>query len=51
MGVTIWGDKKLSNLLNLNMQALEDWGIPAPNIRSNFHLYNKLEQLAAETGW
>jgi hypothetical protein len=46
LGLTIWGDKKLSNFLTLPFEGMQHLGIPAPNIRDNFHLYNRLESLA-----
>lgn len=51
LGVTIWGDKHLSNFLTIPYEAFEHHGITLPNIRKNFHLYNKLEELASKTGW
>ena len=30
---------------------MKELGFPAPNIRSNFHLYQKVEELAEKTGW
>lgn len=51
MGVTIWGDKKLSNFMTLPLAGMEQQGLPLPNVRENFHLYNKLEALASESGW
>lgn len=46
LGVTIWGDRKFSNFMTLTTEALKHLGLPVPNIRENFHLYNKLEPLA-----
>ena len=42
LGVSIWGEKKLSNFLTLKDEALNNLGRPLPDVRSNFHLYNKL---------
>jgi hypothetical protein len=46
LGVTVWGDKKLSNFMTLTTQAMKHLGLPVPSIRENFHLYNNLEPLA-----
>ena len=46
LGLTIWGDKKLSNFMTLPVEAMKELGIPVPNLRENFHLYKKIECLA-----
>jgi SAM-dependent methyltransferase len=51
LGITIWGDKTKSNFYTLPSEARAALNKPASNIRENFHLYNKLEQLGSETGW
>lgn len=51
LGVTVWGQKSLSNFLTLKDQALEHLGRPIPDVRSNFHLYNRIEEVAAGSGW
>ncbi len=51
LGVSVWGDKKMSNFMNLPMEAKISLGKPIANVRDNFYLYNKLEQLGKETGW
>lgn len=51
LGVSVWGDKKMSNFMNLPMEAKISLGKPVANVRDNFYLYNKLEQLGKETGW
>ena len=51
LGLTIWGDKKLSNFMTLPVEAMKELGIPVPNLRENFHLYKKIESLAEECGW
>lgn len=43
LGVTVWGDKNLSNFLPILDEAMQAHGMPIPKIRSNFHLYGKLE--------
>lgn len=45
LGVTVWGDRKLSNFMNLPLEAKISQGKPIANVRDNFYLYNKLEQL------
>lgn len=47
LGVTIWGDKTKSNLLTILREALEANGMPVPKTRGNFHLYQRLGDLAA----
>lgn len=51
LGVSVWGEKSQHNFLNLKDEALNHLGRPLPDARSNFHLHNKLEQIALETGW
>jgi hypothetical protein len=51
LGLTIWGDKKLSNFMTLPIEGMKEQGMPVPNIRENFYLYNKIGPLAEESGW
>ena len=51
LGVTVWGDQTHSNLLSIMKEAMQANNIPIPNERPHSHLFNKLEELAAETGW
>jgi hypothetical protein len=46
LGVTIWGDRKMSNFMTLPHEAMKQLGLPIPNIRDNFHLFNNMEALA-----
>lgn len=47
LGVTIWGDKSKSNFLTILKEALQASGLPEPSSRSNFHLFQRLGDLAA----
>lgn len=55
LGVSVWGDKKSSNFMNLPMEVKGEvkgiQGKPASSVRDDFHLYNRLESLGKETGW
>ena len=51
LGVTIWGDQTKSNFLTIPDEAMKAHGIELPAKRTNFHLYNKLEELGAQSGW
>lgn len=51
LGLTVWGNPQDANLMTLPSQALKEKGEPLANVRSNFHLFNKLEWLAEESGW
>ncbi len=46
LGLTVWGDKKSSNFLTLKDEALTQLGRPLPDVRENFHLYNRLPEVA-----
>lgn len=39
------------NFLTLKDKALIHLGRPLPDSRSNFHLYNRLAEVAADSGW
>lgn len=45
LGVTIWGDRKKSNFMTLPHEAMNKLGLPIPNIRDNFYLFNNLKPL------
>jgi trans-aconitate methyltransferase len=52
LGVTIWGNKELSNFMTLIPQAMKAKGLmQGPPPRSPFHLYGKLPELAEQSGW
>lgn len=42
LGITVVGKAELSNLMSIMPEALKAKGVPIPNARSAFHLYNKL---------
>ena len=42
LGVSVWGEKSQHNFLTLKDEALNHLGRPLPEVRSNFHLHNKL---------
>jgi len=46
LGLTVWGNPEHANLMTLPSKALKEKGEPLPNVRSNFHLFNKLDWLA-----
>lgn len=39
------------SFLTLKDKALVHLGRPLPDARSNFHLYNRLPEVAADSGW
>lgn len=39
------------NFLNLKDKALVHLGRPLPDVRTNFHLFNRLPEVAADSGW
>lgn len=51
LGLTVWGDKTKSNFMTLPEKYKLEKGIPLPNMRENFHLFNRLDEIASETGW
>ena len=51
LGVTVWGNQKHSNLLTIMTEAMKANNMEIPNERSHSHLFNKLDELAEETGW
>jgi hypothetical protein len=46
LGVTVWGDKAKSNLMTILPEAMKASGLEVPSVRTPFHLYNKLAELA-----
>ena len=51
MGVSVWGRREL-NLIQEEMdKVVAELNVPTPKMRSNFHLYNKVDKLGEEIGW
>ena len=46
LGLTVWGDKAKSNFMTLPESYKLEKGIPLPNMRENFHLFNRLGEIA-----
>ena len=42
LGLTVWGEKALSNFIPVLDEAILVNGGTIPKVRSNFHLFNKL---------
>ena len=51
LGVTVWGKKELNKFHVELANSVKELGFPAANIRSNFHLYQKVGELAEKAGW
>lgn len=51
LGMTIWGDQAQSNLITLAGRGANELGLPTPNVRSNFHLFNRIQEIADQSGW
>ena len=51
MGATVWGNKEASNFMTLSAQAMIANGKEPPKVRTPFHLYQKLPELAEQSGW
>ena len=50
LGVTIWGEKALSNFMTILPEAMKANGAEPP-LRNPFHLYGKIPELADQSGW
>ena len=51
MGITIWGDKALSNFFSLVGKAMKSLGLPPSNKRSPFYYQDVILEDLKETGW
>ena len=50
MGLSIWGDKKLNNLLTIFGRVLKEFKIDL-NQRSSFYLNPLIDDLVLDAGW
>ena len=51
MGISVWGDKNKNNLMMSIRESILEIEADLPEERSNFHLYNKVEDLVDKCGW
>ena len=51
MGVCVWGNPATNHVHPEMKNSIVELGFEPPKSRTNFHLYNKVGELAEKTGW
>ena len=51
LGLTVWGDPKKNPVFSYGMKLMKEAGLNDPKGRSNFFLYNEIQNLADSCGW